>query len=193
MNISRKKKSDIIFWIVFGLIVAFLYLTPWGSNTRTWIGGLFLSSPNMVSSELKNTDEQFVSTDWNLKNLEGEEVWLSETNKPIFLNIWATWCGPCRSEIPSIDQLYNKYKNEVTFILVSPDESIEKIHEFAQQNGYELPFYNANSYTPKELQTNSYPTTFILDKDKNITHKLTGAHDWNSEDVHLILDGLINK
>ena len=193
MNISKKLKSDLLFWGVFGAILCFLYLTPWGSSTRTWIGGFFLSSPNMTSSALINTDEKLLSMDWNLKNLNDQEIWISDTDKPIFINIWATWCGPCRSEIPSINELYNTFKNDVEFMLISPDESIEKLTEFAEKNDYKLPFYNAISHTPKELQTNSYPTTFILDKNKNITHKLTGAHDWNSESVQSILNELIKQ
>lgn len=191
MALSKKKKSDLIFWGGFGLILAFLYLTPWGSSTRTWIGGLFLSSPSMENYEVNN--DNFLSTDWNLKHINEEEIWISETEKPIFINIWATWCGPCRSEMPSINKLYNKYKNDVDFILVSPNESIELLKEFAENHDYQLPFYSALSYTPSQLQTNSYPTTIIIDKNKNITHKMTGAHNWNTEEVYLILDGLINK
>ena len=63
MKLSRKNKSDLIFWIGFGLILAFLYLTPWGGATRTWIGGLFLSSPNHGTSMKVVTT--FLSADWN--------------------------------------------------------------------------------------------------------------------------------
>ena len=187
MNLSKKKKSDLIFWGIFAVVVAFLYLTPWGSSTRTWVGGLFLSSPSIESNE----KPILLSTDWNLRNLDEDEIWLSDTDKPVFINIWATWCGPCRSEMPSINDLYNKYKNKAEFILVSPDETLGKLKDFATNNDYNLPFYNAISYTPKELFTNSYPTTFILDKNKNIVFKSTGAHDWNSDNVHVLLDKLI--
>lgn len=191
MALTRKKKSDLIFWTGFGLIIAFLYLTPWGSSTRTWIGGLFLSSPSMENYEVNK--DNFLSTDWNLKNINEEEIWLSETDKPIFLNIWATWCGPCRTEMPSINSLHNKYRNDVEFILVSPNESIEILKEFARNNDYNLPIYTAISHTPSQLQTNSFPTTIIIDKNKNITYKMTGAHNWDTEEVHGILDELINK
>jgi len=190
MALSRKNKSNLIFWGGFGLILTFLYLTPWGGATRTWIGGLFLSSPNMEKYE---SSDNFLSADWNIQDINNEKMWLSDTDKPIFINIWATWCGPCRTELPSINRLYDKYKNDVEFILVSPNESIELLQNFSEDYNYSLPFYNATSATPKQLQTNSYPTTIIIDKDKNITHKITGAHNWDTQEVHLILDGLINK
>ena len=159
-----------------------------GGATRSWVGGLFLSTPKMEMSE-----EKLLSPDWNLQDLNGKEIWLSDTDKPIFINIWATWCGPCKSEMPSINELYNKYKNDIEFIIVSPDESLEILRLFESKTNYQIPFYNAKSFTPSELQTNSYPTTVIIDKEKNISYKLTGAHNWNTEEVHKILDGLINK
>ena len=190
MKLSRKNKSDLIFWVGFGLILAFLYLTPWGRSTRTWIGGLFLSSPIM---EKYDTKDNFLSTDWNLQHINKDKIWLSDTDKPIFINIWATWCGPCRTELPSINSLHEKYKNDIKFILVSPNESIEILKEFAQNNNYKLPIYTAKTETPYQLQTNSYPTTIIIDKNKMITHKMKGAHDWNTEEVYAILNELINK
>jgi len=190
MKLSRKHKSDLIFWVGFGLILAFLYLTPWGGSTRTWIGGLFLSSPIM---EKYDTKDNFLSTDWNLQHINNEKIWLSDTDKPIFINIWATWCGPCRTELPSINSLHEKYKNDIKFILVSPNESIEILKEFAQNNNYKLPIYTAITETPYQLQTNSYPTTIIIDENKMITHKMKGAHDWNTEEVYSILNELINK
>ncbi len=191
MALTRKNKSDLIFWAGFGLIVAFLYLTPLGSSTRAWMGGLFLSSPNTEKHEANK--DNFLYSDWKLQNINENKILISEINKPIFINIWATWCGPCRTEMPSINNLYNKYKKDIEFILVSPHETIEVLKEFAQNNAYNLPIYTCISQTPIQLQTNSYPTTIIIDKNKNITYKITGAHDWNTEEVYSILDELINK
>jgi hypothetical protein len=53
--------------------------------------------------------------------------------------------------------------------------------------------YTSINQTPSQLQTNSYPTTIIIDKNKMITHKMKGAHDWNTEEVYSILNELINK
>ena len=190
MKLSKKKKSDLLFWIGFGLIIAFLFLTPWGRDTKNWIGGLFLSSPGM---EKYDSSDNFLSTDWNLQHINNQKMSLSDTDKPIFINIWATWCGPCRTELPSINSLYEKYKNDIKFILVSPNESIKILREFAQNNNYKLPMYTAITETPYQLQTNSYPTTIIIDKNKMITHKMKGAHNWNTEEVYSILNELTNK
>lgn len=192
MELNSKQKSNIIFWSLFLGLLGFLYLTPWGSSTRIWLSGLTLSSPDIEQSRINNANESFVETDWNLQSTLGDEVWLSDYEKPIFINIWATWCPPCKAELPSIIALYEKYKYDVTFLLISPDENIEKLQNFATKHDYKVPFYNELSYTPNNLRTDSYPTTFILNKNKEITHKMIGSHNWDDKSVHDILDELIS-
>jgi len=188
--LTRKTKSDVIFWGILLLFIVYLFLTPSGENTRAWLTSLTLSSPS--NSLDKNSNIQ-VKDDWELIATNGDEVWLSEFKKPVFINIWATWCPPCRSELPSIFELEQIYKDKIDFLFISPDESIEKLKEFAKQKGYTSTFYNANNATPNNLVTNSYPTTYILDFNKKIILKSVGAHDWNATNVHEILDRLIKE
>lgn len=188
-NISRKAKSDLIFWGILIVFAGYLFLTPSGENTRAWLTALTLSSP---SNTLEQSNIQ-VKDDWQLTATNGEEIWLSELKKPIFINIWATWCPPCRSEMPSIFELEANYKDKIDFLLVSPDESIEKLKNFAEQKGYTSVFYNAKNGMPSDLVTGSYPTTYILDHNKKIILKSVGAHDWNAQSVHAILDQLIEE
>jgi len=186
-KLSKKTKSDIIFWGILLLFMGYLFLTPSGENTRSWLSSLTLTSPNNEMLDHKLTLE----TDWQLKSTGEEEVWLSQFNKPIFINIWATWCPPCRAELPSIFKLQEKYKEKVQFLLISPDESLAKLKQFGIDKGYKTVFYNASGVTPKALITGSYPTTYIIDSNKKIILKSVGAHNWNSEEIHKILDQLI--
>ena len=186
-QLSRKTKSDIIFWGILLLFAGYLFLTPSGENTRSWLSSLTLTSPSNSTEEVK----VLLEDDWQLKSTEGEEIWLSQSQKPIFINIWATWCPPCRAELPSIFKLEKKYKGKIDFLLISPDESIEKLKNFGIGKGYKTVFYNANGPTPKSLITRSYPTTYIIDSNRKIILKSVGAHNWNSSEVHKILDQLI--
>jgi len=188
-KLSRKTKSDFIFWGILIVFASYLFLTPSGENTRAWVTGLVLSSPNN-SLEQSNI---IVKQDWQLMTTNGDEVWLSDLKKPIFINIWATWCPPCRSEMPSIFELEAIYKDKVDFLLISPGESIEKLKTFAKQKGYTSTLYNAASKTPSSLETGSYPTTYILNANKKLILKSIGAHDWNAKSVHNILDKLIEE
>ncbi len=186
-NLSRKTKSDIIFWGILSLFMCYLFLTPSGENTRAWLTSLTLSSPSNELEHHGNT----ITGDWQLYSTNGDEIWLSELERPIFINIWATWCPPCRSELPSILELETAFKNKVDFLLVSPNESLEILTKFKSEKGYNTVFYNAKGSTPKELFANSFPTTFIVDKNKNIVLKSIGAHDWNSKNIHQTLNQLI--
>lgn len=186
-KISRKAKSDLIFWGILILFAGYLFLTPSGENTRAWLTSLTLSSPSNTIEK----DKKQVKSDWQLTDTNGEEVWLSDFKNPIFINVWATWCPPCRSEMPSIFELEANYKGKIDFLLVSPDESIEKLKDFAEKKEYTSVFYNAKQGTPSELFSASYPTTYILDHNKQIILKSVGAHDWNAKNVHDVLDKLI--
>ena len=128
-NLSRKVKSDLIFWGILILFIGYLFLTPSGENTRAWLTSLTLSSP---SNSIEQSNLQ-VKDDWQLTSTNGNEIWLSELKKPVFINIWATWCPPCRSELPSILKLEAKYKDKVDFLLVSPNEPIGKLKDFSEQ------------------------------------------------------------
>lgn len=193
MKLSKEQKSNVIFWGLFLGLVGFLFLTPWGESTRAWLQGMTLSQPNPNAGKVVNADEQFIEQDWQLKSTNGDEVWLSDFEKPIFINIWATWCPPCRSEMPSIISLKEKYEDKVDFLLISPDEPLGKLKKFNSDKGYNSIFYNSLSDIPYQLYSDTYPTTFILSKDKKIEYKLVGAHDWDSESVYEILEGLIKS
>lgn len=185
-KLSKKAKSDLIFWGILIPFMAYLFFTPSGENTRAWLMSFTLTSPKTTS----NTNKK-VTDDWQLTSTEGEEVWLSEFKKPTFINVWATWCPPCRAELPSIFELQKEYKDKVDFILISPDEPLQKLINFGNKKGYTSVFYTANGQTPNALSFTSYPTTFILDAQKNVVLESVGAHDWNSQKVHELLDKLI--
>jgi thiol-disulfide isomerase/thioredoxin len=188
MALSKKVKSDLIFYVGLALFVVFLFFTPWGLQLRAWMGGWVLSSPNIEAEKTDNS--VIVNSQWTLVNQDGEISELSAIHQPIFLNFWATWCGPCRSELPSIVDLYADYGKKVTFILVSPSEDIATLKKF--KHDYQLPMdvYAIASMPPSELESSVYPTTYILSTEKVILLQSSGAHDWNATDVRAFLDKL---
>ena len=189
-DFSQKTKSDFIFWGILIAFLIFIFFTPYGQQTRSWLTALTLSSPQIPLNT--NVDIK-INEDWELISTEGKEISLTSLKRPIFINIWATWCPPCRSELPSILELKKTYKNKIDFLLISPSESIEKLSEFAKNNNYSSIFYTSKSQTPEQLFSSSYPTTYILDTNKNLILKSVGAHDWNAKNVHETLDKLIKE
>jgi len=129
-------------------------------------------------------DEVYIS---NLTNLEGKTVAMDK-DKLVFLNIWATWCGPCNMEMPGIQKLYDKYKDhqKVAFYIVS-DEDAETVNPFIERKGYQLPFYRFTSAYPPALDGNAIPRTYIIFKGKIISQEI-GASQWDRPEIIQLID-----
>ncbi len=185
-KIFNKKKfstSNIIF-----LIVAALLLYP---PSREWFQRQIAFSPSVNTVE---ESEKIDTYNWSLNGLNTEDIHFSDLKgKVVFVNFWATWCPPCRAEMPMIQKLYNDYKDRVAFVFVT-NENWPTVKKFYSKNSYNLPTYNSISSPPNKFsETNSIPATYLLDKEGNILIKKTGAADWDSDKVRSLLDELITK
>lgn len=122
------------------------------------------------------------AADFNLVDLEGNEVTLDTwEDKVILLNFWATWCPPCRVEIPDFIEMYDKYKDQGLVILGLSGfrEDLSKIKPFAEENNMNYPILFVEQDKIQSLVTNyggveGIPTTFLIDPDGIIRHKWVG-------------------
>ena len=180
---SKKVLSNVLFVIAIGLL-----LYP---PTREWGMRQIAFAPTIENT--KNV-ETLKSYNWDLKGLNIESVNFNEfENKVIFVNFWATWCPPCRAEMPMIQKLYNDYNDKVAFVFVT-NEDWNIVKPFFDKNGYDLPVYNSlSSPLTNFTQTNSIPASYLIDKNGNILISKVGAADWNSTKVRKLLDDLISK
>lgn len=186
-----KRKSDLIFWGVALGIIAFLFLTPWGFKVQSYLRSMLIWSPNVEENTVTDSSSQSLGIDWMLISDKGENVYISDFDKPIFLNFWATWCAPCRGEMPSIVDLREKYGDKVDFLLVSPSDNLDKVLTAKQDEGWDFTLYINASKIPNNLEFEVFPTTYVIDKNKQIRYKFEGAYNWDSEDVYKLLDQLI--
>ena len=133
-----------------------------------------------------------VDIDWNLKSTDGTEFNLEEKfkDKVVFINFWATWCPPCIAEMPTIEKLYQKYKDKIGFAMIS-NEDIGMIEEFRNRNKYTFPVYQVETEIPDIFNLSIIPATFIIAPDRRIALKHVGGADWSHEDVMKYLDKLI--
>ena len=133
--------------------------------------------------------------DWQMTDVEEEPFTLAqEKGKVVFLNLWATWCPPCVGEMPGIQKLYDKYKNnpDVSFVLVS-NETTKIISDFVKKKGYTFPVYSSLSEAPAAFATRSIPTTFVLDKKGSIAIKEIGAMDWGGKKMEKMIEALLSE
>lgn len=128
-----------------------------------------------------------VAPDFTLKDLDGRQVRLSDfRGKVVFLNFWATWCPPCREEIPSMVRLNQLMEGKpFQMLAVSIDEGgKDAVDNFLKNSGTMLPaLLDTNQSTSKRYGTTGVPETFILDKKGVIVKKVVGGMDWSDPQV----------
>jgi len=118
------------------------------------------------------------------KDVSGKTVDLGDLKgKVIFLNFWATWCPPCLAEMPSVNKLYEQFKDdkEVVFILVDADSDLPKSQRYMDNKGYKLPVYQVASNIPETVFKGSLPTTIVFDKKGRVSYHEVGAANYASD------------
>ena len=115
------------------------------------------------------------SGNFTLMDLDGNEISLSDFNgKVLILNFWATWCPPCREEIPDFVEVYNEYESEdVQFIGVS-NEDISTLRSFVEDYNISYPILIDDENIMGKWGISAIPTTFVFDKDGQIISKSVG-------------------
>ncbi len=117
--------------------------------------------------------------------------------KVVLLNIWATWCGPCRDEMPSMERLYKEFGPQgLEIVAVSVDDpgTEETIREFVKKYGitFEI-LHDPEKKTAQKYQVTGYPESFIIGKEGTIRRKVFAATDWSSETNRSLLRELLSS
>jgi thiol-disulfide isomerase/thioredoxin len=150
--------------------------------------GFLDADPNGHSGGKESFDYNF-----SIKTLDGKKVDFNEfKGKPLFLNLWATWCGPCRAEMPSIQKLYNKIdKDSVSFVILSIDaeDDLQKVDKYVASKEFSFPVFIAEDLPP-QLQVKVIPTTFVIDKNGDVAYKKSGMADYDTKQFRKFLDKL---
>ena len=119
------------------------------------------------------------SVDFTVELASGQDFTLSEQKgKVVFINLWASWCGPCVRELPALCDLYEHYKDdeEVVILAINQGESQKALDKFVEEKGYSIPVaYDHTSKLGKLFEQDSIPVTMIFDKDGNLFDTVIGA------------------
>lgn len=132
--------------------------------------------------------------DFTLPGLDGGAITLSDLQgKVVLINFWATWCPPCREEMPSMEKVYRRFKDkDFTILAVDIMEHPDTVRRFARR--YELTFpilLDANGEVTQKYVANAIPTSYIVDKEGKAVGKVIGPRNWDGEHARALLEALL--
>ncbi|WP_179346387.1 TlpA family protein disulfide reductase [Winogradskyella ursingii] len=153
-------------------------------------GWSYINQSSLIAEEERKTIDY---TDWKLISEDGNTINFEDTSgEVVFINLWATWCPPCIAEMPSLQLLYDDYKDKVSFLFITSD-NFERVQNFKTKNDYTFETHRIISGSQKEFRTSSIPRTFVINKNGEIVIDESGAIDWNSSKIRAQLDELLAK
>ncbi len=183
---KRQRWYGKIFDLLF-IVLLILLLIP---STRKQV----MTYASKVRMYLTSVEQKESATPLNgaeslvFRDSSGQRHRLSEyLDKPVFINYWATWCPPCRAEMPTLEKLYQQYGQDIHFLFIS-GQQMQKQQSYLNQNGYSLPSYQLLSRPGGNLNYSVLPTSLIISKDNRIILRKEGAVNWQSRKVQQIFE-----
>ena len=148
--------------------------------------------------DIKPVRDKKTAPNITLEYLKGGKVELKNVikGKVVFLNFWATWCGPCKEEMPSMEALYKQFNDRnFIFLAISVDyEGLKPVKAFIEKSHYTFPvLLDPKCDTLDLFAVTRIPTTFIIDKEGRILGRAIGPRNWKSPEIESILNQLIGK
>ncbi|MGM0531397.1 MAG: TlpA family protein disulfide reductase [Bacteroidota bacterium] len=178
------KITDLLFILLLILIIipgSRKELMTYGSKIRMYLTSV--EAKEQVS-ELKGKNSVVLRDD------KGNRHTLEDfLDKPVFINYWATWCPPCRAEMPTIEKLYEQYGEDVHFLILS-NQPLDKQHKFVEEEDYEFPYYRIISKPEGSFSYSVLPTSMIIAQNNRIILRKEGAVNWQSKKVIKIFNDL---
>lgn len=139
------------------------------------------TKPAETQASQEDEAEPMMAPDFIVLDREGAEVSLSDfIGKPVILNFWASWCGPCKSEMPEFEAAYQKYREEIQFMMVNltdgSRETVETAAEYIAGEGYTFPvFFDTESDAAITYGATSIPVTYFVDAEGHLVAYGSGA------------------
>lgn len=176
------------------LLLGFLHFTGLLGSVSYVAQSAILKTGALNADASSIRDPENFDFNFTVKSSDGKKINFDQfKGKVVFLNLWATWCGPCRAEMPGIESLYKKSDSaNVVFVMLSVDkvEDTPKIARFIDKYQYSFPVYQPSGYLTEQLNVPAIPTTFIISKSGKVVSKEVGATHFDTAKFRKFLDRL---
>jgi len=159
------------------------------------MGAISCSSLNNDDNKSQNPQQQSTKEikrlpSFIIEDINGNVININSfKGKKVFVNLWASWCPPCREEIPSIESLKNKVSSEkAVFVMLSLDKHFDDAKKFKASNNMQLPVYYPASELPELFNIQGIPATFIFNEKGELIKVNNGADDYNTDEYFRLLN-----
>ncbi len=129
---------------------------------------------------------------WRMMTVDGTPVNLATFRGDVLIiNVWATWCRPCVTEMPSLQALHEAFAGRGVRVLAVAADRPGPVSRFLRRHQLDLPVFLESDPFPPSLGVSAVPTTLVVDQRGNIVLRHRGAADWNRPEVHAFLEALL--
>lgn len=175
--------------LVFAIVIGGAYFAydklsgEYENNTLATNAPAITNSNSPKPAETTQAAGESKAPDFTVYDADGKPVKLSDyIGKPIILNFWASWCPPCKSEMPDFNEIYKQQGEKYQFMMINltdgSRETVETAKSFIEEQGYEFPvFYDKDIDAAMKYNTYSIPVTYFIDKNGNLAAYAQGAID----------------
>lgn len=181
MNLKNELKKRWLSILFYALIIVFVF----SPDAKSWLLKQVVST-GLLKAEIKKDSDKNTSeaVTFSYTDAKGEPATTADLKgKVVFINFWASWCPPCRAEMPSLKNLYQKFKDDdrFVFLFMNEDEDKNKAIAYLEKNSFTIPLFYSSGNVPREIFSGSLPTTIVLDKEGKIVLKHQGMAGYDTE------------